>query len=301
MLLQLSLILHSATGGAFITPLEYYTYPLSYIEFFVGPSQALLALLEVSVENWLAYLGFAALLAFIVYAVWRWLFKPTTSKIMDLLTRRDFVGLLSYYYLTGALFAVVLMGVAAYGPESTIEWLSIPYVGSLAGILSPVSWFFGLSMTSFKVTLHLMLIGVVLAMLSRILLAIDPSLPRDVFSKTLTAISLLTLPALAASPKFAQDYYVSLASIGFSAIPFFAFCVTVSLIHSIGLMLIPLFFPNRSATLLKNGYPREMALLASLVGPHEKLAFMARLHQECGLKIGGEYHEAHRRFSEKYD
>jgi len=238
MLLQLSLIIHSVTGGAFIKPLEYYTYPLSYIEFYVSPSQALLNLLVLSVVNWLAYLSYAALLVFLVYAVWRWLFKPTTRKIADLLTRRDFVGLVSYYYLAGALFAVVLMGVAAYGPESTIEWLSIPYVGSLTGILSPLSSLFGLSMTSFKVTLHLMLIGVVLAMLSRILLAIDPSLPRDAFSKTLTAISFLTLPALAASPKFAQDYYLSLASIGFSAIPFFAFCVTVSLIHSIGVMLV---------------------------------------------------------------
>lgn len=279
MLLQLSLILHSATGGAFITPLEYYTYPLSYIEFYVGPSQALLTLFALSVENWLAYLGLAALLAFVVYGVWRWLFKPTTRKIADLLTRRDFVGLVSYYYLTGALFAVVLMGVAAYGPEGTIEWFSIPYVGSLTGILSPLSSLFGLSMTSFKVTLHLMLIGVVLAMLSRILLALDPSLPRGAFSKTLTAISFLTLPALAASPKFAQDYYLSLASIGFSVIPFFAFCVAVSLIHSVGVMLVT-SLRARAVTVSKNGPVGEsakMTLSAGLVGPYKKLAWSLAL------------------------
>jgi len=32
-----------------------------------------------------------------------------------------------------------------------------------------------------------------------------------------------------------------------------------------------------------------------------KLALMARLHQECGLRIGGKYHEAYRQLSEKYD
>jgi hypothetical protein len=227
--LQLSLIVHSATGGAYIAPLEYYTYPLPFLQFYLTPSTDLLAIFSLSTELWLVYLPFAVLLVSVAYAIWRWLFKPTVNTLADLLTRRDSAGLLSYYFLAGALFAVVLMGIAAYGPKSIVEWLSLPYAQSLASALSPLLLFLGLSVNSFKEVLHLMLLGVIFAMLSRVLVAIEPSFPRAAFAKTLTAISFLTIPALAVSPKFSETYYLSLASIGFSVIPFLAFCVIASL------------------------------------------------------------------------
>jgi hypothetical protein len=246
-ILQLSLIIHSATGGASIRPLEYYTYPLSYIQFYIVPSEDLLTVLALSTELWLVYLPIAAVLVVIGYLAWRWLFKPVSKSLTDLLTRRDAVGVLSCYYLAGALFSVVLMGIAAYGAGGLVEWLSIPYAESLAAALSPVLSFFDLPVTSFKAVMHLMLLGVAFAMLSRILVAIDPGFPRTAFSKTLTAISFLTIPALAVSPKFAETYYLSLASIGFSVIPFFAFCIVVGLADWLVSKLVTRFLESRSS------------------------------------------------------
>jgi len=122
------------------------------------------------------------------------------------------------------------------------------FMESLATVLSPITSFFGLSVSSFKVVLHLMLLGVIFAILFRVLVAIDPRFPRAAFSATLTAISFLTIPALAVSPKFAETYYLSLASIGFSVIPFFAFCIVVGLADWVVSKLVTQFLARVSCS-----------------------------------------------------
>jgi hypothetical protein len=236
---QLGIIMHSASGGAFIQPLEYYSMPFSNILFFITPSPLLFNVLALLIKLWPLYLVSGLALTAVAYGVWRGLVKPTSEKLVDLSGSADFLGLILYYYLTGALFSVLLMGLGVYGPESIVGGLSIPYAEPLMETLSPLLWWFSLSERSFRIVLSVMTLGVALAAILRILLRFDAHFPLKAFSKAITFVSFVTLVALAVSPRLAENYYFALSAMGAAVIPFFALCIATAFIHWIVVRQFP--------------------------------------------------------------
>ncbi|MGA2238465.1 MAG: hypothetical protein ABSG74_04565 [Candidatus Bathyarchaeia archaeon] len=230
-LVQLSLIAHSASGGAYIQPLEYYSIPLSYILPFLKPSQLLSEIVVTLAEIWPVYLVSAGVLALVIYAGWRRFLNPLSERLVGLSKSDDLVGLVSYYYLASVLFWVILMGIGVYGPESIAGSLSIPYAEPLIGALHPLSDWFSLSERSFRIMAYVMTLAVAIAALLRILLRLDARFPMKVFSKAVTFLWVVSLFALAASPKLAENYYFPLSAIGAVAIPFFALCIATGCVH----------------------------------------------------------------------
>jgi hypothetical protein len=163
----------------------------------------------------------------VLYVVWR-IYKGTSQTLTSLLSRHDAVGLLSYYYLASALFAVAVTGVQAYGPEDVVHFISVPYVASMI----PVLTFLGLLQGPLN-SLYAVEWGIILAILVRIWVEVARDFPRATFAKILTIASLSTLPALYFSSQFRTNYYSSLAFFGFSAIPFFVTCIIVAVLHLI--------------------------------------------------------------------
>ena len=230
-LVQLSLIAHSASGGAYIQPLEYYSIPLSYILSFLKPSQLLSEVVVTLAEIWPVYLVSAGVLALVIYVGWRRFLNPLSERLVVLSKSDDLVGLVSYYYLASVLFWVILMGIGVYGPESIAGSLSIPYAEPLIGALHPLSDWFSLSERSFRIMAYVMTLAVAIAALLRILLRLDARFPMKVFSKAVTFLWVVSLFALAASPKLAENYYFPLSAIGAVAIPFFALCIATGCVH----------------------------------------------------------------------
>jgi hypothetical protein len=223
---QLSLFLHFWAGGAFVAASDYYWIPFTYVSFF-PPLQYLPSIAGLSAAILGVYLFSAVSLICSAYVVWRVLYDPASRELARLLTRSDLTGLIYYYYLAGALFAVTLIGISAYGPESMMQWLSIPYVAPVLPYLA----LFGVTQSSMKVAIHLMILGVVLAIVTRLWNWMRIGFRRGTFSKMLTLISLWTLLALLWSPKLSDNYYAAVSAIGFSLIPFFAVCIVTALGH----------------------------------------------------------------------
>jgi len=238
-LVQIGLIAHSAAGGAYIQLLEYYSVPMSYALFFLKASQLLSEMVVTLAELWPVYLVSAGVLALVIYAGWRRFLNPLSERLVDLSKSDDLLALVSYYYLASVFFWVILMGIGVYGPESIAGSLSIPYAEPLMGALHPLSDWFSLSERSFRIMAYVMTLAVAIAALLRILLRLDARFPMRVLSKTVTFLWVVSLFALAASPKLAENYYFPLSAIGAVAIPFFVLCIATGCVHWIvGRMLL---------------------------------------------------------------
>jgi hypothetical protein len=230
-LVQLALIAHSASGGAYIQPFEYYGIPLSYILFFLKPSQLLSEITMTLAELWPVYLVSAGVLALVIYTGWRRFLNPLSERLVDLSKSDDLLGLVSYYYLASVLFWVILMGIGVYGPESIAGSLSIPYAEPLMAALHPLSDWFGLSERSFRIMAYVMTLAVAIAASLRILLRLDARFPMRALFKAVTFLWVVSLFALAASPKLAENYYFPFSAIGAVAIPFFVLCIATGCVH----------------------------------------------------------------------
>lgn len=226
-LLQISVIAHSASGGQYIKPAQYFWLPFSYFQFFLTPSPMLFSLLFHSTLLWIFSLVGGALLLVSIFVVLQ-IHGRTSRKLSRLLLGTDLVGLLSYYYLAGALYWITLTGIATYGPKEFAQFFSVPYSETL---ITPITSLFGLFPGSELDVLYLAELGVTLAILTRLWVIFSHNFPYEAFAKALTLVSIASILALSASPKITANYYASLAVMGFSAIPFFALSVVVALVH----------------------------------------------------------------------
>ncbi|MGD0423089.1 MAG: hypothetical protein ABSA92_06480 [Candidatus Bathyarchaeia archaeon] len=225
MIIQLSMIAHSASGGQYFEPLQYFSFPLSYFTFFLTPSSTSLLDNYSLLFGATLTLGSLSLMAF--YVVYQ-IFKRTSQTLTSLLSRHDAIGLLSYYYLASGLLAVIVTGIQVYGPADMVHFISVPYVEPIIPILT----FLGLSRGPIQ-ALYAFEWGIIVAILVRIWVQVDHDFPRASFTKTLTIASFFTLLVLYFSAQVKENYYTSLALFGFTAIPFFVTCMIVAMLHLI--------------------------------------------------------------------
>ena len=226
-LLQLSVIAHSASGGQYIDPTQYFSLPSSYFDFFVSPSSLLFSLSFNSTFIWLVRLAEGGLLLSAVYLAWRG-YRLISGKLTELLSRRDLVGIFGYYYITGGLFTITLSAISVYGAKEVAQLFSVPYSETF---IPPVLNLFGLSQASILDALYLAELGVVMAILTRVWIKLVRDFPLESFSKALTVVSFASVAAILFSPQLSANYYYALAVFGFSAIPFLVLCFIVAMIH----------------------------------------------------------------------